>query len=302
MAGPGSVDRRRRSFVVAAAACSVLPSSVAARAARIQLWAIAGADVERHAEALRTIRARFGDVPLYAPGITPAPGVRPTAYVALGPGGLQSAVEARVDAPVVSLFASRQGYERVSTSAAPARSFTAIYGEPDPAQQMRLIASIFRRAVSVGVLLSDATSHLEPILREAAQAHGLRLDAVRVGRDGKITRSLNLLDRPTVLLIQPDSSLYTAATLRELLESTYRRRLPVIGFSAGLVAAGTLASAYSSVADVLAQLDEVVEQIAARRLPPPRYPAYWRVAVNDSVARSLDVAVDASTRVMGERP
>jgi ABC-type uncharacterized transport system substrate-binding protein len=300
MAGPRRVSRRRRSLVTIAALAPLLRPQ-GARAARYDLRAVAGPDPQRYSEALDALRQRFGDIPL-DDGRRALRTPRPTAYVALGPAGLQAALDARIEAPVVSLFSSRQSFERTVASAASTRAVSAIYAEPDPNHQMRLIAALYRRSVAVGTLLSDATAHQEPMLREAASAHGLRLEVARVRAGAGLTRSLNLLDSATVLLIQPDSELYTQASLRELLESTYRRRLPVIGFSSALVAAGTLASAYCEPGDIAAQLDGLLEQIAARRLPPPRYPAYWRVAVNDSVARSLDIVVDASVRSLGDRP
>jgi putative tryptophan/tyrosine transport system substrate-binding protein len=167
---------------------------------------------------------------------------------------------------------------------------------------MRLIASLYKRQVTVGVLVSEQSASMEPALRDAASASGLRIEIARVEQNVGLTRALNLLDSATVLMIFPDSALYSQTSLRELLESTYRRRLPVIGFSAALVAAGTLASAYTDVQDTLRQLDGVLDQIAEGRPPTPRYPAYWRVAVNDNVARSLNVVVDEATSSLGDRP
>lgn len=302
MAGPRRMSRGRRSLVALAALAPCLLRVADARAARYDLRAIVGPDAQRHAEALDALRARFGNVPVDDGRRAPSQAPRPTAYIALGPLALQAALDARLDAPVVALFASRQSYERAVAAALPPRGVTAIYGEPHPEQQMRLIASLYKRPVAVGTLLSDATAHLEPMLRDAAAVYGLRLEVVRIRAGAGLTRSLNLLDAASVLLIQPDSDLYTQASLRELLESTYRRRLPVVGFSSALVAAGTLASAYSSAGDIAAQLEGLLEQIVTRRLPPPRYPTYWRVAVNDSVARSLDVVVDAAVRSLGDRP
>lgn len=167
---------------------------------------------------------------------------------------------------------------------------------------MRLIAALYKRPVVVGVLVSDQSVHMEAPLREAASAQGLRLGAARVAPDVGLTRSLNRLGPVDVLLIFPDSDLYTQSSLRELLESTYRRRLPVVGFSAPLVAAGTLASAYTDLNDTLVQLDGVLDELAARRLPSPRYPTYWRAAFNESVARSLDIVIDDAARSLGARP
>jgi hypothetical protein len=63
-----------------------------------------------------------------------------------------------------------------------------------------------------------------------------------------------------------------------------------------MVSAGTLGAAYATVDDVAAQLAGMVEALMAGQVVDPQYPLYWRVAINDSVARSLDVTVDSSVR------
>jgi putative tryptophan/tyrosine transport system substrate-binding protein len=117
-----------------------------------------------------------------------------------------------------------------------------------------------------------------------------------------MTRNLLRLAAADALLIYPDGDIFNPASLRELLESTYRRRQPVFGFSEALVEAGTLASAFANADDLAAHLVELVGALAEGRLPPPQYPRYWRVAINDNVARSLDIVIDGFTRSMGDRP
>lgn len=247
------------------------------------------------------MRVRYGPIPVDDRPQNLRRAVRPTAYVALGAAAFRTALGARLDAPVVCLLASRQAYEREASTVSPSQS-TAIYGEPSPEHQMLLIAALYKRPIAVGALVSDRSASMEASLREAASGQGLRLDMARVAPDAGLTRSLNRLGSVDVLLIFPDSDLYTQSSLRELLESTYRRRLPVVGFSAALVAAGTLASAYTDINDTLVQLDGVLDELAVRRLPSPRYPAYWRVAFNESVARSLDIVIDDAARSLGARP
>jgi hypothetical protein len=88
----------------------------------------------------------------------------------------------------------------------------------------------------------------------------------------------------------------------EPLLSTYRRGQPMIGFSTSMVAAGTLAAAYTGVDDTIAHLGEVVDSLQSGRMPEPQYPKYWRVAINESVARSLNVVISDAARGMGNRP
>jgi len=247
------------------------------------------------------MRIQYGPIPVDELPQNLRRAARPTTYVALGAAAFRSALDARLDAPVVCLLASRQAYER-ETSAVSSSQATAIYGEPSPEHQMRLIAALYKRPVVVGVFVSDQTAYMEASLHEAASGQGLRVAVARVTPGAGLTRSLNRLGQVDVLLIFPDSELYTQSSLRELLESTYRRRLPVVGFSAALVAAGTLASAYTDFNDTLVQLDGVLDELAVRRLPSPRYPAYWRVAFNESVARSLDIVIDDTARSLGGRP
>jgi putative tryptophan/tyrosine transport system substrate-binding protein len=298
----GGIDSRRRSLLaLLAIGRPLFPQLAWAAPSRHDTRIIVGSDADRHAPAIEELRRRYGPLAMDDRPQRLRRSQRPTAYLALGAAAFQAGIDARLDAPIVSLFASRQAYERTIGSA-PHVPSTAIFGEPAPAQQMRLVASLYRRQVTVGVLLSEHSAFMEPLLRDAASASGLRLEVVRVAQNVGLTRALNLLDSPTVLMIFPDSALYSQTSLRELLESTYRRRLPVIGFSAALVAVGTLASAYTDAQDTLAQLDGVLDQIAVGTPPSPSYPAYWRVVVNDSVARSLDVVVDAATSSLGDRP
>ena len=297
----GSFSPRRRLVLALAAIGQPLLTLRTRAASRRDVRVVVGPDADRHAMTIEALRLRYGPLEVDDNPQRLRRAMRPTAYLALGAAALQAAVDARLDAPVVSLFASRQAYER-TTSAAPNAWATAIFGEPAPAQQMRLIASLYGREVVVGVLISEQSGFIEPVLRDAATASGLRLEVARVRQDTGLTRALNQFGSAAVVLIQPDTALYSQTSLRELLESSYRRRLPIIGFSAALVAAGTLASAFTNVPDTLPQLDGVLDQIAAGRLPNPGYPIYWRVAVNDSVARSLDVVANDATRALGDRP
>ena len=167
---------------------------------------------------------------------------------------------------------------------------------------MRLISAIYNRPVTVGALISKQSVYIVPLLEAAARLHGLKLELLAVDPGPNLTRSLNRLSAAQLVLIFPDAALYTAQSLRELLESTYRRRLPVIGFSAALVAAGTLASAISEGNEVAAQIESILDLSTVGRWPDPQYPRYWRVALNESVARSLDIVVDDRVRSIGEQP
>ena len=137
---------------------------------------------------------------------------------------------------------------------------------------------------------------------DAARKAHMTLHIEKIKPDENVTRALTRVASSSPLLVVPDSSLFTPDNLRTILESTYRRNQVVVGFSTSLVKAGTTATAYSTIDDVLAQLEHVVASISSGAVPPATFPRYWRVAVNESVARSLNVVVTDEVRALGERP
>ena len=229
----------------------------------------------------------------------------PAVYLAVGPAALEAALSADVAGPVVSAFVSSAAYLRLTAAAAPRRNrpVTAVFAEAAPAAQMQLIRRLYRRKVVVGVLLSASTRNLQPLIERAASAADLAVSFEVVEPGASPVRALAALTSASVLLAVPDPELYNAQVARAVLESTYRRRQGVIGFSKAMVGAGTLAAAYASIDDVVAQLGDMLDGLlAGQAVAEPQYPLYWRVAINDTVARSLDVVIDSAVRGLGNFP
>ncbi|MGB7988176.1 MAG: hypothetical protein WCF44_02195, partial [Candidatus Methylophosphatis roskildensis] len=220
----------------------------------------------------------------------------------IGPGALEAALSARISAPIVSLFTSTQEFDRI-TGPAHRPDVTAIYAEASPVSQLRLISKLYGRPVSVAVLETPATAGSLALLRAAATAQNVTLTPISVAEGDNVLRVLARSAPFDVLLIRPDRGLYAKEGIRGILESTYRRRQGVIGFSTALVQAGILAASFANLDDTFDHLDEVINSIAQTGLvPPPQYPLYWRVAINDSVARSLGLVVDEAVRLLRTRP
>ena len=227
----------------------------------------------------------------------------PAVYLALGPAALQAALDVDLSEPLLSLFVSNEAYTRaLAATKRPHASVSAIYAEASPHNQMTLVRALYARRVGVGVLLTSNTSSQEGALRRAARSADLDLDLQYVEPGENIIRAVGRLRSAGVLLAVPDHDIYTADNLRNILESTYRRNQAMIGFSASLVNAGTLAAAYSTLHDTIAQVGNVVAAMAAGRIPEPQYPVFWRVAINDNVAKSLNIVVSDAARALGNFP
>lgn len=220
-------------------------------------------------------------------------------HVALGADALKALLEAGSNSPLLALLSSSESFHATVAAASAERRrapLGAVFAEAAPAQQMMLIRLIFRRQVRVGVLLTENTAHIEPLIRSAARSVDLDVDIQRMERGDNPIRALNRLAAANVLLAVPDRAIFSPENVQSLLEATYRRGLPVVGFSSALVRAGTLASVYSTVDEVVAQASMLIEELANGQQPGAQYPIYWRVAVNESVARSMNIPIDDEAR------
>ncbi|WP_230179972.1 hypothetical protein [Aquabacterium sp. CECT 9606] len=272
-----------------------------------ELRIITSPDGASGAQILQALRLRYPALVVEADPLVLEARKGPAMTVSIGPAALRRALEAGSRNPLVSVLTSSQTYRRLLAQdvVSDRSGITAIYAEASPLAQLQLIAAIFERRITVGVLLSDASAYLERLLRQAAASVGLDLLVEQLAASSDVARSLTRLRGAHVLLAVPDSTLYTPETLRVLLESTYRRGMPVVGFSSATVVAGTLATAYCAVDDVVADLVELIEGTGASGsapLPEPRFPQYWRVIVNENVARSLGMPMSDKVRQLGKQP
>lgn len=218
--------------------------------------------------------------------------------VAVGPVALRNVAARKCDCVVIAAYTSSQVWRTVTTSLQPSRvlSMTAIYAEPSPADQLRLIDLLYKRPVRVAAIVSSNTGFLKPTLQGIAEIQ-------HYDPSEDINVVLNRIGKTEVLLAMPDRSVYNTENVRNILLSTYRHNQAVIGFSADMVMAGALATTYSNIEHINAQVADVAaEFVNTGELAPPQFPRYFSTVINEGVARSLEVAVDDAARNFGRRP
>jgi hypothetical protein len=278
-------------------ASAAAPATAPAFAGGYRFQIVSGDDSAQTARIADDLARRL--VPIFAGFRTELAQRRRMVFVAIGPAGLRVAAARDCDCVVIAAFTSSQVWHAVLGTLAPARAraMTAVYAEPAPADQVRLAALLYRRPVRVAAMLGPGTAFLAPAL--AGQAEVLQ------ARDGDDLGSLLArIGRSEVLLALPDSAIYNPENIRNILLSTYRRKQAVIGFSADMVNVGALASTYSDIEDINAQVAEMAAAyVASGALPAPQFPRYFRTAINFGVAASLDLLVsDAARRFARPRP
>jgi ABC-type uncharacterized transport system substrate-binding protein len=231
-------------------------------------------------------------VPTFAAFRTELAQKRRMLYVAVGPTALRDALSRRCDCVVISAYTSSQVWRGLTARLPKPRraAVTAVYAEPAPIDQMRLAELLYGRPVRVGVLLGPDTAFLRPALHEATE-----IQMFTPGDD--LNHTLNSMTRAETLLALPDSDIYNAENVRNILLSTYRRKQGVIGFSADMVKVGALATTYSEVEEINAQVAEIAADfVRTGELGAPQFPRYFRTIINEGVASSLDVRVTEAAR------
>jgi ABC-type uncharacterized transport system substrate-binding protein len=262
-------------------------------------------DSETTKHVLEGLRKQFPASQVFTGSSSQVSKTKKTVYIAVGPSALRSLLAHDLDGAIISVFTSSQAYRTILESVSESRriSVTAIYAESSPADQLQLISLLYKRRVGVAVLVSEKNAYLLPALQQGAARANLELIAEPVSSEDNLNRVLDRVARAPVLLAVPDNAIYNAENIRTILVTTYRRNQAVVGFSSALVRAGALASTYSSIGDVIAQVDELIADFAASgRLPEPQFPKYFSVVVNDNVSRSLNLVVDDSVRTLSRTP
>lgn len=227
--------------------------------------------------------------------------------VAIGVRALSTVLAEPGLTPVVALLVPRLAYERLQPrpSTAGARAISALFLDQAAARQIDLLQQALPKARRVGVLAGPDSAESLPALAEAARAIGWELRGHTLTGQAELFRSLKTLaDQVDVLLLLPEAMVVNRNTLHTLLLQSYRKRLPVLAYSAALTDAGALLGLYATPAQLgqeLAQMIRAAVRGGELRLPPARHPETFTVRVNRNVARSLGLTLpseaDLSSRI-----
>lgn len=221
----------------------------------------------------------------------------PDLVVTVGTSAAGAVLAARLPVPVYCTLLPRAAYEALAQEAGPhpAGRASALYLDQPFVRQMRLLRLALSSDVRVGAVLGPESRQNEPGLRRAAAAAGLALHVERVREERQLVRGIyRVMEDSDVLLAVPDPLVFNRHTAQNVLLTTYRIGKPVAGYSRAYVDAGALLAVYSTPEQVGRELGEWLLARAdhpGRPLPPPRYPRYFTVEVNERVARSLGLEV-----------
>ena len=222
----------------------------------------------------------------------------PQWVVAVGSAALRDMQDLFADDPtpplLLAVLIPRLAFERLADpSRLRAGQISAVFLDQPPVRQMELARLAIPSLRALGVLLGGESRAAAAALEKAARERGFELLARQVVGDGLFPALQALLPEVDGLLAVPDPLVFNSQTATNILAATYRRRIPLIGFSPAYARAGALVSLYSSPDQIGVRGGEVLRQaFSSRILPPPQWPRDFVVRVNQDVARSLGLSIE----------
>jgi putative tryptophan/tyrosine transport system substrate-binding protein len=276
---------------------------LSAQASAARVTVVLSDDSAPYQEIYQVIRAYLDDTPhetsrVYAENLAAPALSEARLVVAVGVRAAESLAALKPRLPVLAVLVPRAWYlktGRVRLNNGSSRAGSAIYLDQPFDRQARLIRQAFPEVRRVGVLLSAEQGGLVSELDDAMRAQGLSLVHQPLATDARLIGPLeSVLADADLLLAVPDPLVFNRNTAQSLFLTSYRYRVPVVGYSRSLTRAGALVSLHSSPAQIGRQAAEWVSgalQGSVVRLPPAAHPAYFSVSINEQVARSLGLTV-----------
>jgi hypothetical protein len=224
-------------------------------------------------------------------------GPTPRLYIALGTDACAVLARGGAATSVLCTLLPRVSFERVlrETGRRAGATFTALYLNQPPGRQLDLMRLALPQARRVGVLWGPESQATEAPLEAAAQARGLKIVGVAVKPNEQVFNGLKkLLDESDLLLAVADPQIYNSTSIQNILLASFRAEVPMMAFSPAYVRAGALLAVYSTPTQIGQQAGALARGVLlGQPLGVPQYPLQFEISVNEHVARSLGLKLDA---------
>lgn len=205
---------------------------------------------------------------------------------------------AQVDIPVLIVMVPDTGYKKLLAHET-LPPVSAIYLNQPWDRQFDFLRAALPDLRKIGLLHSPDTGIDIESLRKKIAARGGSLVARQVQSADNLYAALeSVLADSEVLLVVPDSTIYSISNFRNILLTSYRRNVPLVGISKAYVKAGAVCAIFSTPEQLAGQASGAIVLFARnRQLPVPQYPALFIIEVNQQVARSLELKLPTQDEI-----
>jgi len=160
------------------------------------------------------------------------------------------------------------------------------------ARQLNLIQLISPTFKDIGIVVTNQSISQLKQLKKVATHKKLTINE-HISTSKNVHYQIDDVSKSSdVILAIADTDIYNAASLSQILLTSYRYKTPIIGFSKGFIRAGAIAGTVSSIEQLAQHLSETV--LLTNNISKPLehniiYPKYFSVISNRNVAKSLSL-------------
>lgn len=200
-------------------------------------------------------------------------------------------VVSRTTRPVLAAMLPSYEYANLLAGYPSTKQFSAIFVDQPWSRQVNLLRAALPDHKQIGLLHSPETPLDLKGLKELLARYGATLIEKSADSSDTLFNSLNsVLMHSDVLLAVPDNKIYNSNNIRNILLSSYRDRIPMVGLSQAYVRAGALCAVFSTPENLAVQASaETVSFAQTGQLPKAQFPKLYNVAVNREVALMLGI-------------
>ena len=193
------------------------------------------------------------------------------------------------------------GSSRRKPGSSQAANESTIYMTQPLCRQFRLIRALNPAWKTVSLLLSEENDTRASTLSACARRYKLTTRTITLDSSSDLITALNTaLNNSDVLLSLPDPSIYNSHTIKSILLTSYRHRVPVIGFSESFANAGAIAAVHTSPEQLGSQIAKIVLDYFENNesfSQSEYYPSDFSVTTNRQVAHSLEIKLDKAEAI-----
>ncbi len=191
--------------------------------------------------------------------------------------------------PVLATMISSQSYFSLLKLRLKGSQTTAIYLDQPSIRQIHFLQAALPKLHQVGLLYSNEPA-ITP-LKNTFKNNGFTVHSLPIEKESRLFDSLeSILKSSDLLYAIPDAGVYNNRTIANILLSSYRLGVPIVGYSENLVKAGAVCGLYSTPEQLAEQAAFLSINFSKNKtFPGAGYPSEYSISINQDVARSLGI-------------
>jgi len=170
--------------------------------------------------------------------------------------------------------------------------FSTIYREQPIARKLKAIQDMFPNVKNIGVLINNYDRAVLDSLTKETKKRNLKLILTKNKYTHTLIQALSkTLDQCDILLALPDPNIFNPFTSKGIFVSSFRRGIPVFGYTKNYVDAGAVAAIYSTPNQIARQILEAAGYFFKNKkscLPQANSPKYYSLAKNKKILNLLN--------------